>query len=143
MTARTTEMANKQKGSVVQRPGSQLKTRKRRERRLKARFGKDYVPLHERVVTGLKALIDEQFPVGDQSKDSQTCRAYWLSHVRDIKEELDAEVWEVHSIVAERWRQVSDGHSACSLRDSKSGVRSTIGAILSEIQLFSLLPSPQ
>ena len=108
MTASTISV---NKGVAVPQPGSQLKTRKRRERRLKQRFGKRYVPLHERVVTGLKSLINEEFPVGDKSQESQACRAYWLSHVTDITEELNAEVWDVDSIVAERWRHLPDGQA--------------------------------
>ena len=109
MTARAPSTATNVPDNAVQLLGSRTKTQKRRERRLKMRFGRDYVPLHERVVTGLKQLIDEQFPVGDMSEATQACRSYWLSHVTDIQEELNADVYDVHSIVGDRWTSLPNG----------------------------------
>ena len=63
---------------------------------------------HQRILAELRRLITNEFDSGDLSDETRESRAFWNSHVSDIQDELTSEVWDVHSIVAHRFRHESN-----------------------------------
>lgn len=82
---------------------SPSKSRKRKERQLKARHKTSYKPQHKRVVEGLKGLIQTQFPATSAEGDMADAREYWCQTVDDISSELFDDEYEVASIARHRW----------------------------------------
>jgi hypothetical protein len=54
-------------------------------------------------------MINEQFPISDKSTPIADSRAYWLSWTAEIADELESEVFDVHSIAGMRWRRTDCG----------------------------------
>lgn len=88
------------------------KSQVRKEKRMKKKYGKSYIPRHDRMLTELKRLVNDVFPLENMEPENRASRHFWNSHINDIDEELHAPEYNVVRIAGDRWVSVGNQQTA-------------------------------
>lgn len=81
------------------------KSAKRRERKRRIMLGPAFIPASERIVSGLRRLVTQEFPTTDLSNETCAARAFWNSRITELSHEVKDDYYDVTSIVSHRFQR--------------------------------------